>query len=173
MTGEVVNVVQGHPYEPVLAVSGIDNTIKIFSPDRVARRNARLGLSVTGVNPSGFSSLRMGRTRNVPVVPQPQQRAPDTGDVDTDETDTEPPHVLHGLSSRKRMHLQYEITSRNDHDRKGGNREAFITRSMLAQLTQSVRARRGGVGGQEGGQNVGIMINGEQVTVNTGDCGIM
>ena len=25
--GEVVNVVQGHPYEPVLAVSGIDHTV--------------------------------------------------------------------------------------------------------------------------------------------------
>lgn len=27
--GEVVNVVQGHPYETMLAVSGIDNTIKV------------------------------------------------------------------------------------------------------------------------------------------------
>ena len=116
----------------------------------------------------------MGRTRTVPTVPQPQQGADDTRDVDTDETDTEPPHARQGLSSRKRMHLQYEITSRNEHDRKGGNREAYITRSMLAQLTQSIRARRGGGGGQEGeGTQVGIMVNGEQVTVDTGDCGIM
>ncbi|KAL9637620.1 MAG: hypothetical protein Q9204_001806, partial [Flavoplaca sp. TL-2023a] len=38
---EVVNVVQGHPYEPVLAVSGIDSTIKIFSPDNRAQEDAR------------------------------------------------------------------------------------------------------------------------------------
>ena len=167
-------MVQGHPYEPVLAVSGIDHTIKIMSSDRVARKNARLGLGVAGVNPNGFSSLRMGRTRTAPAVSQPQQQGNETRDVDTDETDTEPPHDPHGLSSRKRMHLQHEITSRNDHDRKGGNREAYITRSMLAQLTQSIRARRGNGGGQEGDANrVGIMINGEQVTVDTGDCGIM
>lgn len=29
--GEVVNVVQGHPYETMLAVSGIDDTIKVSS----------------------------------------------------------------------------------------------------------------------------------------------
>lgn len=35
---EIVNVVTGHPYEPKLAVSGIDYTVKIFSPDVVAQR---------------------------------------------------------------------------------------------------------------------------------------
>ncbi|KAI5307287.1 hypothetical protein KEM56_000835 [Ascosphaera pollenicola] len=59
---EVVNVIQGmvrlralprltrltlnhpgHPYEPTLAVSGIDNTVKIFSPDRNVQRLAFLG----------------------------------------------------------------------------------------------------------------------------------
>ncbi|KAI5290472.1 hypothetical protein KEM54_001446 [Ascosphaera aggregata] len=39
---EVVNVIQGHPYEPMLAVSGIDDTVKIFSPDRHAQRLAHL-----------------------------------------------------------------------------------------------------------------------------------
>ncbi|KAL8867299.1 MAG: hypothetical protein Q9198_008569, partial [Flavoplaca austrocitrina] len=32
-----------HPYEPVLAVSGIDSTIKIFSPDNRAQEDARAG----------------------------------------------------------------------------------------------------------------------------------
>lgn len=36
----------GHPYEPTLAASGIDNTIKIFSPDRYAQENARLGINI-------------------------------------------------------------------------------------------------------------------------------
>lgn len=42
---EIVNVVTGHPYEPKLAVSGIDYTVKIFSPDEVAQRQFQ-GLSV-------------------------------------------------------------------------------------------------------------------------------
>lgn len=42
---EIVNVVTGHPYEPKLAVSGIDYTVKIFSPDEVAQREFQ-GLSV-------------------------------------------------------------------------------------------------------------------------------
>lgn len=34
----------GHPFEPLLAVSGIDSTIKIFSPDARAQEAARLGI---------------------------------------------------------------------------------------------------------------------------------
>ncbi|KAG2174630.1 hypothetical protein INT44_006894, partial [Umbelopsis vinacea] len=30
---ETVNVIQGHPYNPVVAISGIDNTVKIFEPN--------------------------------------------------------------------------------------------------------------------------------------------
>ena len=36
----------GHPYEPTIAASGIDNTIKIFSPDRRAQHDARLGINI-------------------------------------------------------------------------------------------------------------------------------
>ncbi|RAL12128.1 WD repeat-containing protein [Aspergillus homomorphus CBS 101889] len=43
---EVVNVIQGHPYEPTIAASGIDNTIKIFSPDRRAQEEARRGINI-------------------------------------------------------------------------------------------------------------------------------
>ncbi|GAB1214410.1 hypothetical protein ATERTT37_003572 [Aspergillus terreus] len=43
---EVVNVVQGHPYEPTMAVSGIDSTIKIFSADRHAQEAARRGINI-------------------------------------------------------------------------------------------------------------------------------
>ena len=32
-----------------------------------------------------------------------------------------------GLASRKRMHLEYQITSKNDVDRRGGNQETYIT----------------------------------------------
>ncbi|KAJ5893274.1 hypothetical protein N7495_004965 [Penicillium taxi] len=43
---DVVNVIEGHPNEPMLAVSGIDNTIKIFSPDRRAQDQARRGQDI-------------------------------------------------------------------------------------------------------------------------------
>jgi nuclear receptor interaction protein len=66
--GEVVNVAQGHPYETMLAVSGIDHTIKIFSPDARAREAARLGRGVEAHDASQFSSIawpprRGGRRR--------------------------------------------------------------------------------------------------------------
>ncbi|KAJ9212426.1 hypothetical protein DTO166G4_5918 [Paecilomyces variotii] len=44
--GEVVNVIEGHPYEPTVACSGIDNTIKIFSPDRRAQGEAHAGKNI-------------------------------------------------------------------------------------------------------------------------------
>ncbi|RHZ66021.1 hypothetical protein CDV55_105066 [Aspergillus turcosus] len=64
---EVVNVVQGHPYEPTIAASGIDNTIKIFSPDRHAQEDARRGINILdpdnpantlGANVAGIGGLK-------------------------------------------------------------------------------------------------------------------
>ncbi|GME45797.1 Wd and tetratricopeptide repeat protein [Neofusicoccum parvum] len=131
--GEVVNVVQGHPYEPMLAVSGIDHTVKVFSPDARARRNARLGIGVTPGDTSQFSSISFG-----PRLRRRQQRAPSSADdeVDTttvpegDENEDEraPPN---GLPSRRRMHDEYRITSENDVNRAGGSRESFITTRRL------------------------------------------
>ncbi|KAF8542916.1 WD40-repeat-containing domain protein [Trichophaea hybrida] len=45
---ETVNVAVGHPYEPLLAVSGIDNTVKLFSPDMQLQRE--FGESRTGID---------------------------------------------------------------------------------------------------------------------------
>ncbi|KAK6351576.1 hypothetical protein TWF718_004733 [Orbilia javanica] len=47
----IVNVVQGHPTEPMLAVSGIDDTIKIFSPDRQLQDLARKGIGMHNSQP--------------------------------------------------------------------------------------------------------------------------
>ena len=100
----------GHPYEPVLAVSGIDHTIKIFSPDYRAQADARAGINISSAanGSSGFSSLS-GRWR--------AGRGSDMNDSSREE----------GLSSRKRMHQSYQIVSQNDMQRKGGMRDAFIT----------------------------------------------
>jgi nuclear receptor interaction protein len=54
---EVVNVVQGHPYEPMIAVSGIDSTVKIFGIDARARKDAAMGRGIEEVDRSRFSSI--------------------------------------------------------------------------------------------------------------------
>ncbi|ODM24120.1 hypothetical protein SI65_01710 [Aspergillus cristatus] len=43
---DVVNVVQGHPYEPTIAAAGIDSTVKVFSPDRKAQDDAHRGINI-------------------------------------------------------------------------------------------------------------------------------
>ncbi|KAI9876852.1 MAG: hypothetical protein M1830_005462 [Pleopsidium flavum] len=132
--GEVVNVVQGHPYEPVIAVSGIDHTIKIFSPDARAQDDARAGVNIADHGSSGASSLSSGRTRFHGRRPH----------ADPEQA---------GLASRKRMHQSYQITSQNDVERQGGIRDAYITRGMLAQLATRLRQRQAGGAAQAGGDD--------------------
>lgn len=152
---EVVNVVQGHPYEPVLAVSGIDHTIKIFSPDHRAQEDAQAGINISSATngSSGFSSItgrrRAGRGSNNEDEPREQ-----------------------GLSSRKRMHQSYQIVSQNDMQRKGGMRDTFITRNMLAQLAARLRARQGGAGDPGGGEGVVLGEEGEAILMDD-NCTIM
>ncbi|OJT03763.1 WD repeat protein iqw1 [Trametes pubescens] len=40
--GAVVNVIEAHPYLPLVAVSGIDTTVKLFAPTTGTRRFSRL-----------------------------------------------------------------------------------------------------------------------------------
>ncbi|KAK7627835.1 wd and tetratricopeptide repeat protein [Phyllosticta citricarpa] len=140
--GEVVNVVQGmfsgHPYEPMIAVSGIDHSIKIFSPDARARRNARLGVGVSPADSSTFSSISFGRLRRRHAR---QSTSAHENEIDSSyvpEGDEEEPESAapNGLASRRRMHDEYRITSENDVNREGGSRENFITRTMLEELAQ-------------------------------------
>ncbi len=111
--GEVVNVVTGHPYEPMIAASGIDSTIKIFSPDESLQEDARHGINLA--NPSDaapmHSSLRVGGPRRRPSQP----------------TDAPTEGCPAGLTSKKAMHKRYEITSQNDVSRRDGLGEAYIT----------------------------------------------
>lgn len=148
--GETVNVVQGHPYEPTMAISGIDHTIKIFSPDPHAQLNARKGIGVRPSDPSTFSSLRHRRRRPRTSNDDSEAAMPTApnGDSESEGTDDVAPN---GLSSRKKMHLEYQITSKNDVDRKGGNRDAFITRFLLAQLARRHAHPGMGDGDEEGG----------------------
>ncbi|KAK2826882.1 hypothetical protein FQN49_007362 [Arthroderma sp. PD_2] len=116
---EVVNVVQGHPYEPTLAVSGIDQTIKIFSPDSRAQYDASQGINIA--DPDAQSNLVVG--------------------VDSVLGDGQRNTQGLGLESRKRLHDSYQILSQNDVNRQGGMNEAFLTRSMLARVAATLRDR--------------------------------
>lgn len=91
----------GHPYEPTIAVSGIDKTIKIFSPDARAQYDARRGINIADPDAEA----------NIPSTQNPN---------------TEPREDL-GLKSCKRMSDSYQIMSQNDVDRQGGMSEAYIT----------------------------------------------
>jgi DDB1- and CUL4-associated factor 6 len=111
--GEVVNVVTGHPYEPMIAASGIDSTVKIFSPDARLQEDAKNGIDIA--NPSDaaptHSSLRVGGLRRRPNQP-------------ADNPTVSSPR---GLTSKKAMHKAYEIMSQNDVSRREGIGEAYIT----------------------------------------------
>ncbi|KAK3044205.1 hypothetical protein LTS18_001891, partial [Coniosporium uncinatum] len=174
--GEVVNVVQGHPYEPMLAVSGIDHSIKVFSADKRARRDARLGRGISAVDSEGFSSIEWGRSRrsgggarrrstrslaggedeSTPLRSSTFQTADnENGEEDSDDPDEAGPAAPNGLASRKRMQDEYQITSQNDADRRGGMRaEGTFSADIMALIAGRIRAQMAGGGGE------GIVIGG-------------
>ena len=136
----------GHPYEPLLAVSGIDHTIKIFSPDARSQDDARKGINLGIKNPeparyTRLSSARRRRPRDTDAEETDTVVTARAADDDDDDDEFEdqranaanPENVQlnGGLTSRKRMHNSYQICSRNDTDRQMGIRDAFITVCLL------------------------------------------
>lgn len=120
----------------MLAVSGIDHTIKIFSPDARAREVARLGQGVSAHDASSFSSIawpmRIGRrprrarsqgseATSQPAVPLPTEEEFENAHENDDYV------APNGLSSRKRMHDAYRIMQQNNVEREGGNQDSVIT----------------------------------------------
>jgi nuclear receptor interaction protein len=105
-----------------MAVSGIDHTIKIFSPDANAQRNARKGVGVQSSDPADFSSLSFSRRRRNRSDEDDDDERPTEAASDSDDE-----VAPNGLRSRKRMHEAYQITSKNDMDRKGGREDYFIS----------------------------------------------
>lgn len=136
---EVVNVIQGHPYETMLAVSGIDHTVKIFSPNAQARAAARLGRGVTAQAASSSDTnawpLRMSRrvrrdresASNAADAAAGSEPAVQANEQDADDDAYVAPS---GLASRKRMHDSYRIIQSNNLEREGGNQEAVLTVSL-------------------------------------------
>ena len=104
-----------------MAVSGIDHTIKIFSPDVRDQYNARKGIGVHAADSSGFSSLRWDRWRDRQNAGGAEGEAPDLADSEGEQP------APNGLHSRKRMDQAYQITSQNDMDLRGGRDDYFIS----------------------------------------------
>ncbi|KAM3419352.1 hypothetical protein BST61_g5283 [Cercospora zeina] len=134
--GEVVNVVQGHPYETMLAVSGIDSTVKIFSPDSRCRDDARLG---RGVSAAGTSSpVRIGRRNRQQARTHGEQAEESSTDVAaySDDSATDDHVSSTGLRSRRRMHRSYQIVQQNNMELEGSSHDSSITlpHSQLLQL---------------------------------------
>ena len=126
--GEVVNVVQGHPYEPMIACSGIDSTVKIFGPagESRERESAEQGVDVANPGGSVHSSLRFGSRRG-------GRRMRHADEDDSDEAE-ENETSAGGLKSRRAMHRSYEITNQNDVERRRGPGDSFVTVGSMEEL---------------------------------------
>ncbi|KAJ9614563.1 hypothetical protein H2200_002700 [Cladophialophora chaetospira] len=153
--GEVVNVVQGHPYEPMIACSGIDSTVKIFGPggDSREREAAEKGVDVANPGTSAHSSLRFGGRRSAR-----RTRSGDFEGSDGDEEDEEA--TSRGLQSRSAMHRSYEITSQNDVERRRSAGDSFVTGDMLGRFVLALqRGDIQAVGGGPGGTGGTVVID--------------
>lgn len=147
----------------MLAVSGIDSTIKIFSPDAHARRQARHALGVNAGDSRTFSSIsprhphrrqreaRSGRGNTTDRNTQTASNEPDDDELEQEEeqeqeheraSDSDSEHVYsNGLRSRRRMQDEYAITSENDMNRRSGNNQRYISRGVMELLAARLGAR--------------------------------
>ncbi|KIW22352.1 hypothetical protein, variant 1 [Cladophialophora immunda] len=154
--GEVVNVVQGHPYEPLIACSGIDSTVKIFGPggENREREAAEKGIDIANPGGSVHSSLRFGGRRSR------RTRSGDDDDSDEGGDGTGAMASSDGLRSRRAMHRSYEITSQNDAERRRGAGDAFVTEGMLARFALAIqRGQMPGTGDGPGGIGGTIVVD--------------
>lgn len=122
----------------MIAVSGIDHTIKIFSPDQPSQYDARNGINIgaSATGSSGHSSVFMSRPRVQRFHPamlnttngDDNKTGQCESEVEEADTDTHDLNTRNGgLASRKSMHKSYQIISQNDAERHGGMRDAYIT----------------------------------------------
>lgn len=105
-----MNVVTGNPYEPQLAVSGIDYTVKIFSPDQAAQTE---------------------------FLSQARIYGPRDGEENDYEVDFG--HDGNPEGSRRRLQHEYRIRSQNDALRDTGVQEALVTVSDALRILSSPR----------------------------------
>lgn len=117
----------------MIACSGIDSTIKIFSPDAYARRNAALAIGVEEADPSNFSSI-LGFSR---------RRGGNDSEASIDNREgIEGEYEGHvrpekGLRSRQSLQKVYELTTQNEMRSSRGMDSTFINTSVV-QVLQSL-----------------------------------
>lgn len=139
--GEVVNVIQGHPYEPMIACSGIDSTIKIFGPSGNSREryDARRGINIANPGGGRHSSLGMARRRGTVRTTEDEDMKDDLADREDPDLDPDATRAIlaekiarGGLKSRQvPPDKWYEIMSQNNAESQQGRGEAFLTVSDL------------------------------------------
>lgn len=127
--GETVNVVQGHPYEPMIACSGIDSTVKIFGigGESRERENAKRGVDIANPGGTTHSSLRFGRRR-------PSRRMRHGDDDDADEIDEDENVYARGLTSCRAMHRRDEIVGQNSAEQRHSASNTFVTVGSMEAL---------------------------------------
>lgn len=143
--GEVVNVIQGHPYEPMIACSGIDSSVKIFAPggDSRDRYLARQGIDIANPGGARHSSLGLGRMRrrrrHVDDVTD-SNSDDDNDNEEGEDKDKQSKKAVEdgegvapgGLKSRRvSMDRVYQITSQNNAERHRSEGDAFMTVSEM------------------------------------------
>jgi nuclear receptor interaction protein len=138
----------------MLAVSGIDHTVKIFSPDARSRRDARHAHGINTADPSTISigNLRRRRRRRANggnTADRDTQTGDPAGEVALEEaqieieqqSDSESEQMYeNGLTSRQMMRNEYQIRSENDRNRRTGNNQRYISRGVMELLAARLGA---------------------------------
>ncbi|TPX31366.1 hypothetical protein SmJEL517_g05276 [Synchytrium microbalum] len=170
---QVVNVVESHPYLPTVAVSGIDDTVKLFEPIYPKQASEQITTSAPSSSsttsstpqPTTNSSPRLShrsmglshRLRTASNATTPSLTQPFTSDAST----TFPGGTFASeaglpVSSSLLQH-QDAIVAESDERRNDQDGELVITRSMLRSLLSTMGRQRGSgagssaTGGQGGG----------------------
>ncbi|KAK9244964.1 WD40-repeat-containing domain protein [Lipomyces tetrasporus] len=154
---EIVNVMQPHPQIPQIAVSGIDRTIKIFSPyslDYKPKPHIRRGHTGQRVSIRLLDRVEAFETY-VETYPKPadtrkahstQSSTEEDSEVDLDraqklEEELVAPRKFLG-PSRNKLSDEYSIVAANEQNSRQGMVDTGFTRHILADL--AVRIRQGG-----------------------------
>ena len=116
----------------MLAVSGIDHTVKIFSADSRERHNAAKGIGIGKVDSSSFSSIGRRDRRRANAENLQSEAAAKGGSSSSQDEDSDDDTAVkgRGLRSMKRLEEINSITRKNDTDRKRGTSQ-YISRSLL------------------------------------------
>jgi nuclear receptor interaction protein len=109
------------------ACSGIDNTVKIFSPDAYVRRNAALAIGVEQADPTNFPSIMYGRRRGGNDATDDNANGLEGAEGEYDGHK----RTEKGLKSRQRLHKAYELASQNDARSSRGMDSTFISSSVV------------------------------------------